>query len=156
MRSIPWIFALSALLTLTTGCARKDATASAAATDHTSTNGPIKIGFLVKQPEEAWFQYEQKSAEETGAKLGFSVIKLGTQDSEKVMRAIDNIAVDGAQGFVICTPDVQLGPATMTKADEDRWVAEMVRRMERRSKIMCVFIAGTPTAYLHRKSSPLA
>ncbi len=118
MRSIPWIFALSALLTLTTGCARKDATASAAATDHTSTNGPIKIGFLVKQPEEAWFQYEQKSAEETGAKLGFSVIKLGTQDSEKVMRAIDNIAVDGAQGFVICTPDVQLGPAIMTKAKQ--------------------------------------
>ena len=25
-------------------------------------------------------------------------------------------------------------PATMTKADEERWVAEMVRRMERRSK----------------------
>jgi L-arabinose transport system substrate-binding protein len=118
MRSLPWIFALSAVLAFTTGCARKNAGAGASANSAAPANGPIKIGFLVKQPEEPWFQYEQKAATKTGEKLGFSVINLGTQDGEKVMAAIDNIAVDGAQGFIICTPDVQLGPSIMNKAKQ--------------------------------------
>jgi L-arabinose transport system substrate-binding protein len=76
----------------------------------------VKIGFIVKQPEEPWFQNEWKFAEEAGRKHGFSVIKIGASDGEKVLAAIDNIAAQGAQGFVICTPDVMLGPAIVAKA----------------------------------------
>jgi L-arabinose transport system substrate-binding protein len=34
------------------------------------------------------------------------------------MSAIDNLAVAGAQGFVICTPDVRLGPQIMARAKQ--------------------------------------
>lgn len=76
----------------------------------------IKLGFLVKQPEEPWFQYEWKGAEAVGAKYGFEVIKMGVPDGEKTLTAIDSLAANGAQGFVICTPDVRLGPAIYAKA----------------------------------------
>ncbi len=78
----------------------------------------IKIGFLVKQPEEPWFQYEWKGADKAAAQYGFEVMKLGVQDGEKTMSAIDNLAVAGASGFVICTPDVRLGPQIMRRATE--------------------------------------
>ncbi len=76
----------------------------------------VKIGFLVKMPEEGWFQDEWKYAEQAGKDFGFEVIKIGATDGDKVLTAIDNIAVQGAQGFVICTPDVKLGPAIVAKA----------------------------------------
>ncbi|RKX98266.1 MAG: arabinose ABC transporter substrate-binding protein [Spirochaetes bacterium] len=82
-----------------------------------SGDKPVKIGFLVKMPEEPWFQNEWKFAEEAGVKYGFEVVKIGTPDGEKVLSAIDNLAAQGAQGFVICTPDVNLGPAIKSKAD---------------------------------------
>ncbi|MDR0361092.1 MAG: substrate-binding domain-containing protein [Planctomycetota bacterium] len=75
-----------------------------------------KIGFLVKQPEEPWFQVEWKFADKAGEDLGFEAIKIGTPDGEKVLSAIDNIAANGAKGFVICTPDVRLGPGIMARA----------------------------------------
>ncbi|MBS3811819.1 MAG: arabinose ABC transporter substrate-binding protein [Halanaerobiales bacterium] len=76
----------------------------------------VKIGFLVKMPEEGWFQDEWEYAEQAGEEFGFEVIKIGATDGGKVLTAIDNIAVQGAQGFVICTPDVKLGPAIVAKA----------------------------------------
>jgi L-arabinose transport system substrate-binding protein len=76
----------------------------------------IKIGFLVKQPEEPWFQHEWKFADQAGAKYGFEVIKIGVPDGEKVLTAIDNLAAQGAKGFIICTPDVRLGPAIVDAA----------------------------------------
>jgi L-arabinose transport system substrate-binding protein len=76
----------------------------------------IKLGFLVKQPEEPWFQSEWKSAEKAAAKCGFEVIKLGIPGGEKTIAAIDNLAAVGAKGFVICTPGVRLGPAIVAKA----------------------------------------
>ena len=79
-------------------------------------NEKVKIGFLVKQPEEPWFQNEWKFAAEAAAKDGFEVIKIGTPDGEKVLTAIDNLAAKGAKGFVICTPDVRLGPAIVDAA----------------------------------------
>ncbi|TDX45118.1 L-arabinose-binding protein [Halanaerobium congolense] len=77
----------------------------------------VKIGFLVKQPEEAWFQDEWKFAEEAADDYGFELVKIGGTDGEKVLSAIDNLASQGAQGFIICTPDVKLGPAIKAKAD---------------------------------------
>ena len=91
------------------GCKKESGTAS-------SANSGVTIGYLVKQPDEPWFQTEwqfaQKAADEKGAKL----IKLAVPDGEKTLAAIDNLAASGAQGFVICTPDVRLGPAIVAKA----------------------------------------
>jgi len=79
---------------------------------------PIKLGFLVKQPEEKWFQDEQKFATKCAADNGFEIINLGDKDGTKILQIIDTIAAQGAQGFVICTPDTKLGPAIMAKAKE--------------------------------------
>lgn len=75
-----------------------------------------KIGFVVKQPEEPWFQDEWKFADEAGKAKGFTVVKIGADDGEKALAAIDNLGAQGAQGLVICTPDVKLGPALDAKA----------------------------------------
>ncbi|HUB89193.1 MAG TPA: arabinose ABC transporter substrate-binding protein [Dyella sp.] len=80
------------------------------------TPPPLKIGFLVKMPEQAWFINEQKAATALGQKEGFSVVSIATPDGEKVLAAIDNLGAQGAQGFVICPPDVRLGPAIQARA----------------------------------------
>jgi L-arabinose transport system substrate-binding protein len=76
----------------------------------------VKIGFLVKQPEEPWFQDEWKFADQAAKEKGFTLVKIGAPDGEKVQSAIDNLAAQGAQGFIICTPDVKLGPGIVAKA----------------------------------------
>lgn len=76
----------------------------------------VKIGFLVKQAEEPWFQTEWQFAEKAGQDHGFEVIKIAVPDGEKTLTAIDNLAANGAKGFVICPPDVSLGPAIVAKA----------------------------------------
>ncbi|MDX5626861.1 MULTISPECIES: arabinose ABC transporter substrate-binding protein [unclassified Brenneria] len=76
----------------------------------------LKLGFLVKQPEEPWFQTEWKFADKAGKDLGFDVIKIAVPDGEKTLNAIDSLAASGAKGFVICTPDPKLGPAIVAKA----------------------------------------
>jgi len=117
MKPHPALFPLvliSCALALT-GCGQKsDSSASPTA----AAPAKIKLGFLVKQPEEPWFQFEWKGAEKAAAEHGFELLKYGTADGEKVMAAIDNLAVAGAQGFVICTPDVRLGPQIMARAKQ--------------------------------------
>lgn len=76
----------------------------------------VKIGFLVKQAEEPWFQTEWAFAEKAGRDHGFEVLKIAVPDGEKTLAAIDNLAANGAKGFVICPPDVSLGPAIVAKA----------------------------------------
>jgi L-arabinose transport system substrate-binding protein len=78
----------------------------------------VKIGFLVKMPENPWFQDEWKFADMAAEEYGFTLVKIGTPDGEKVLAAIDNLAAQNAQGFVICTPDVKLGPSIKMKADQ--------------------------------------
>lgn len=92
-----------------TGCAKKPASDAKSSSD-------IKIGFLVKQPEELWFQNEWKFAQKCADTNGFDLKKIGAADGEKVLNAIDNLAAQGVKGFVICTPDVKLGPAIVAKA----------------------------------------
>ncbi|HTK83206.1 MAG TPA: arabinose ABC transporter substrate-binding protein [Bacteroidota bacterium] len=77
----------------------------------------IKIGFIVKQPDEPWFQSEWKFAQQCADSFGFELIKIGATDGEKVLAAIDNLAAQGAKGFVICAPDVRLGPSIIAKAN---------------------------------------
>lgn len=79
----------------------------------------VKIGFVVKQPEEPWFQLEWRFADEAAADHGFELVKIGAADGEKTLAAIDNLAAAGAKGFVICTPDVRLGPAIVAAASRN-------------------------------------
>ena len=78
---------------------------------------PVKIGFLINNPEQTWFQNEWKYAQKCADTYGFELIRIGAPDGEKVLAAIDNLAAQGAGGFVICTPDVRLGPAIVAKAN---------------------------------------
>jgi L-arabinose transport system substrate-binding protein len=81
-----------------------------------TSDDTLKLGYLVKQPEEPWFQTEWRFAEKAGKKYGFEVIEMAVPDGEKTLNAIDTLAASGAKGFVICTPDPKLGPAIMAKA----------------------------------------
>lgn len=84
---------------------------------YSSSNDAMKLGFLVKQPEEPWFQTEWAFADKAAQDLGnVQIIKIAVPDGEKTLNAIDNLAASGAKGFVICTPDPKLGPAIMAKA----------------------------------------
>lgn len=76
----------------------------------------VKIGFVVKQPEEPWFQDEWKFAGQAAKEKGFTLVKIGAVDGEKAIAAIDNLGAQGAQGFIICTPDVKLGPAIVARS----------------------------------------
>jgi len=76
----------------------------------------VIIGFLVKQAEEPWFQDEWRFAQQCADKYGFRLEKIAAPDPEKVLTAIDTLGTLGAQGFVICTPDVKLGPSIVDAA----------------------------------------
>ncbi len=89
---------------------------SASANAFFGSNDDMRLGYLVKQPEEPWFQTEWSFAEKAGKDLGFEVVKMAVPDGEKTLNAIDTLAAQGAKGFVICTPDPKLGPAIMAKA----------------------------------------
>jgi L-arabinose transport system substrate-binding protein len=93
----------------TSGCGEKKAAQDAG-------SAPLKLGFIVKQPEEPWFQLEWQFADEAAKQYGFQLLKIAGPDGEKVLTAIDNLAANGAKGFVICTPDVKLGPGIVAKA----------------------------------------
>ncbi|HEX8593166.1 MAG TPA: substrate-binding domain-containing protein [Pseudomonas sp.] len=97
-------------------CCIAVATAVVGMSGISSAADKIKIGFLVKQAEEPWFQTEWAFAEKAGKDHGFEVIKIAVPDGEKTLTAIDNLAANGAKGFVICPPDVSLGPAIVAKA----------------------------------------
>lgn len=71
----------------------------------------VKIGLLVKQAEEPWFQDEWKLADQATMDKGFTLVKIGIPNGEKMMAAIDNLAAQKAAGFVICAPDAKLGVA---------------------------------------------
>ncbi len=79
-------------------------------------DGSIRIGFIVKQPDADWFQLEWKFAEEAAAEHGFELLKYEGEDAQKVSKAIDSLAARKAQGFVICSPDVKLGPSILRQA----------------------------------------
>jgi L-arabinose transport system substrate-binding protein len=107
--------AVAAALTVSVGC-KKGETTSAAAGGSSAGTAKIKLGYLVKQPDEPWFQTEWQFAQKAADENNVELIKLATQDGEKVLSAIDNLSAQGAKGFVICTPDVKLGPAIVKKA----------------------------------------
>jgi L-arabinose transport system substrate-binding protein len=98
------------------GCSKRQSTGSEGSTAESNPTGKFRIGFLVKRPEESWFQQEWKSAQRAADENGFELIKIGVPDGEKLLAAIDNLAAMQAGGFVVCTPDVRLGPAIVARA----------------------------------------
>lgn len=107
MRSL----SLLTTITLGTGLALMTTSGAQAADD-------IKLGFIVKKPEQAWFINEQKAATALGEEQGFEVVRLAGEDGQQVLSAIDNLHSQGAKGFVICPPDVRLGPAIVNRAQQ--------------------------------------
>lgn len=77
-----------------------------------------KLGFLVKQAEEPWFQTEWAFADKAAKELNIEVLKIAVPDGEKTLNAIDSLAANGVKGFVICLPDPKLGTAIMAKANQ--------------------------------------
>lgn len=77
---------------------------------------PIKIGFIIKQVDEPWFQDEWRHAEQAAKDKGFTLIKIAAPDGDKLLSAIDNLAAQRAQGMIVCAPDVKLGPALLARA----------------------------------------
>jgi L-arabinose transport system substrate-binding protein len=80
------------------------------------SGGAVKIGFLVKQADDPWFQNEWKFAGQAAEKNGFELIKIGLLDGPKTLAAIDTLAGQGAQGFIICTPEPKIGQAIVDRA----------------------------------------
>ncbi len=109
-------FIASVVVLVLTGCPKKQPPAEGGAAAP-EPKEKVKIGFVVKQPEEPWFQLEWKFADRAAADLGFELIKIGATDGEKALTAIDNLGAAGAKGMIICTPDVKLGPAIVNKAE---------------------------------------
>jgi len=113
-------FTRRALLQLA-GCAMVLAVFTAACTRQ-GTPAPgregtrLKLGFIVNNPDQPWYQLEWKFADAAARDFGIEVIKIAAPDGEKALAAIDTLAAAGAKGFVICTPDVRLGPAIVAKA----------------------------------------
>jgi L-arabinose transport system substrate-binding protein len=117
MKNMTRIFGFTGVLTLAllTGCGQSGNPTSSTS-QSSGGAGKVKIGFIVKQPEESWFQLEWKFAQQAADANKFELVKIGAVDGEKVLAAIDNLAAQQAQGFVICTPDTKLGPAIAAKA----------------------------------------
>ena len=81
-----------------------------------TSTAKVRIGFLVKRPEDPWFQREWAFAEQAANDLGFDLEEVGAPDSAVVMASIDRLATEGAGGLIICTPDRRLGPAIAARS----------------------------------------
>lgn len=93
----------------------------AAAAAYWAWRGPseVRVGFLVKQAEEPWFADEWKFADQAAKENGFRLLKAGVSDEKKLEKAIKQLRLSGAQGFVVCVPDVKLGPSVVKWAEEN-------------------------------------
>ncbi|WP_240499969.1 substrate-binding domain-containing protein [Sphingomonas montana] len=86
----------------------------------------IRIGFLVKQPQEQWFQDEWRFARSAAREYGFSLIAIGAEDGDRVLSALNTLYARYAGGFIICAPDPRLGPAIARFADQTKLKAMSV------------------------------
>lgn len=115
-----YFFTLLALGTLMlSGCPSGEKSGGSGETkDGTPAKDSVKIGFVVKDAAEPWFKTEWQFADEAAKKYGFQLIKIEAKDAEGVDSAINNIATQGAQGLIICTPDTKLGAIIVAKCKE--------------------------------------
>lgn len=79
----------------------------------------IRIGYVVKNPEEPWFQNEWRWAGAAARDYGFELLRIGARDADQVLTALDTLAARNARGLVICAPDTRLGAAIALRASAD-------------------------------------
>lgn len=82
-----------------------------AASGCTTDRRDVRIGFVVKMPQEQWFQDEWRFARAAARDLGFTLIAIGAEDGDRVLSALNTLYARHAAGLVICAPDPKLGPA---------------------------------------------
>ncbi|HVT82318.1 MAG TPA: substrate-binding domain-containing protein [Phycisphaerae bacterium] len=98
-----------------------------AACGDSSTNAPtsgpsvkpgekVKIGFIVKLPNDPWFQNEWKFARQAAAADNFELKEIGLTDGSSTLAAIDSLAAQGVQGFIVCSPEPKIGQAILDRA----------------------------------------
>ena len=104
MKRAVWFLVPLAIAAVLSGCGKK--------------NDQVTIGFIVKQPDEPWFQNEWKFARQAAEKYGFQLVEIGATDGSQVLSGIDNLGAQSAKGLVICAPDVRLGPGILQKAKQ--------------------------------------
>lgn len=104
--------ACAATLVLASGCSpAKEPTAAGGTATTEKTAKPAKIGFVVKQMDDSWFQQETKFAKEKAAELGVELVVQEAKTGDQVLSVIDNLATQGCEGLIICSPETQLGSA---------------------------------------------
>lgn len=91
---------------------------NASSTAPSGSSGPITIGFIVKQPDQPWFQNEWKFAQQAADKYGFTLVKMSGADGPEAISDIDKLGTMGAQGLIICTPDPHFGQALINRAQK--------------------------------------
>lgn len=96
----------------TAGCGKKGAGTPAAGGEK------IKIGFIVKQPEEPWFQNEIKFAKQAAQEDGFDLMTPAGTNGQAVLTGIDTLGAQGVKGLVICAPQVTMGSMILEKAKQ--------------------------------------
>lgn len=97
-------------LMLIGGCKPAEPSAGAATTGGANASQEkIKIGFVVKQMDDTWFQQETKFATEKANEIGVELLVQEAKNGEAVLTAIETLATQGAKGLIICAPEVQLG-----------------------------------------------
>ncbi|HTQ09239.1 MAG TPA: substrate-binding domain-containing protein [Fimbriimonadaceae bacterium] len=122
VKALQLLCGLAAIAVLA-GCNGGATGSGGAQAGNATTSGPAnastKVAFIVKKPDEPWFQLEWRFADQAAKDDSFQLIKLPATDSTAVIPAIDNAAAQGAQGLVICTPDVNLGPAIVNECKKN-------------------------------------
>lgn len=115
-----WGSLLGLVTLLAVGCGSGSSTDTATGGDSkaVASGDKPKIAFMVKQPEEPWFQLEWKFAKEAADKDGFEIVTIGAPDGDQVLQKIESAAAGGAKGLIICSPDVKLGPAILARTDK--------------------------------------
>lgn len=76
----------------------------------------IRIGFLIQHPGTPWAQRQQAFAAQAADDLGFAIIHLPIPDRDAALAAVDRLSDEGAGGFVVSTPDTDLGYELVERA----------------------------------------
>jgi L-arabinose transport system substrate-binding protein len=77
--------------------------------------GEIKIGYIIPDATDNWWQREWDGAQEAADKFGFALIKTEATDADRILAALDNHAAQGVQGILFATPETKLGPAVKNR-----------------------------------------
>ncbi len=83
----------------------------------TQAQDEVKLGFIVKKPEQAWFINEQDAATDWGRRRASRWSGWPGRTARRCS-APSTTCIPRRPGFVICPPDVRLGPTIMRRAEQ--------------------------------------